>query len=159
MALLSNFDILIAAIDIRTAIRENDIELAKSVVETVNSIELTNDYISVIDDATQVTNIIECDKFDACIYILTNMKELESRIYKLTIAEMYQKFRLGTRDEVANWVRDKYRNVLEMSSEKDLYFIAKSMITICANCRRFDIMEEVRSKLEEVRAKLEEGEY
>lgn len=158
MATLSNYDTLIFAIDIRKAIRENNIELAKSIVEKINLVDLTDELSAIIEEATAVNIIMDCEKFDACKYILNNMNYIDLKQYKLIIADLYEKFRSGSKEEVSNWIKDNYSNLLEMSLGKELYFIGKSLISICSSCERFDIMEDIRTKLEELRTKMEAGE-
>ena len=147
-------DFLLLMIDLETAISTNDVALAQTAIDKLDTVELSDDQISYLDDMTSegIVNDTE-NNIEVCELIISNMKFIKDREYKLTLIEIASVSKRGDKEEISAWLENNAIAKMEAFAElSGIYHLAKILILLCSRSKNYNVMERIRVRLAEVDA-------
>lgn len=145
-------DYLTTIIDLNTCIADNDTTLAESTRDALNRLEQSDTLISAVNDAVREGNLLSHpESADALRIIVEGVTCVKAREYKQRVLAAATVFSGGDAKEVSAWLEENAVESLDLSNEENQLAYATFLIRACTAAKRFDIMEEIRTKLQEVK--------
>lgn len=143
-------DFMIAMIDLEKCIANNDVELAQSVCETINTMELEDEVGAQFDRVVHISLLAEdYTKADALKYVFSNLKYIVDRGYKLDALEAFSVLHDADYSKMEAFIERVVVDDLSFVGEFDQRSYATTLIRICSLTKRYDLMDVIRSKLAE----------